>query len=151
MGGGGDGGRGGGYDGQQKLNICPMRHAISWRLRVHNHHLMISCPWSSISSFAFPTVTSVMWLEPFRYHLPVWSLQNIVHTWSWDQASEWQIYHYNSSGPICNSFHKNGVCADILELETHGTGVFAGLLKHTEFRPRYQNLGFAHVDPNLLW
>ena len=28
----------------------------------------------------------------------------------------------------------------------HGTGVFAGLLKHIEPLPRYKDVGFAHVD-----
>ena len=35
-------------------------------------------------------------------------------------------------------------------LETHGTVVFAGLLKHVRFRPRYQDLGFVHIDLKSL-
>ena len=49
---------------------------------------------------------------------------------------------------IGTTFTEHAVCADTLE--THGAGVFARLLNHTEFWPRYQDLGFAHVDPKFL-
>ena len=44
---------------------------------------------------------------------------------------------------------KNRVDADAIE--THVTGVFAGLLKHIESWPRYLDLGFAHVDPKSIF
>ena len=43
---------------------------------------------------------------------------------------------------------ENGVCADAIE--THTTRVFAKLQEHIESRPKYQDLGFAHVDPKSL-
>ena len=43
---------------------------------------------------------------------------------------------------------KKIICADAIE--THATGFFARLLKHMEPWPKYQDLGFAHVDPESL-
>ena len=41
------------------------------------------------------------------------------------------------------------VCTSTQEI--HGTGAFAGLLKHIKFQSRYQDLGIAHVDPKSLF
>ena len=50
--------------------------------------------------------------------------------------------------PTGTTTTENGICVDALQ--TNATEVFVRLLKHIEPRPRYQDLGFAHVDPKSL-
>ena len=85
-------------------------------------------------------------------HLLAWRFQCIVCSWSWHQASEGQDSSVFLVDPTGATTTENGICSDALK--PHPTDIFARLLKHIEPRPRYQDLGFAHVCrgfPTIIW
>ena len=128
---GGDGKWAGGEDGQERKRIYPtcMWHRILWWTRVDNRHLRISSPRDSRKMAPPQASPYSLWPLSFICHQLVWPVQYTVYTWSWDHHRKWSLYQ-----------------------RPWDTWRRRPLLdwKHIESWPKYQDLGFAHVDPKSL-
>ena len=146
---GGDGNWEGSGMGRGSLNY-PIIHDILWWKWVHNRHQMISSPQGSIRMTQPQASPFPLWVLSLAWHLLVWPVQYIhrLHLKlefgfknAIQNARDTTPSLVNSTGTTST---ENWVFVNILG--THGAVVSAGLLKLIKSRPRYLDLGFAHID-----
>ena len=87
----------------------------------------------------------LLWPLSLVCHLLFWTVR---YTWGLDRLQmtrDASAFLVDSTGTTTT---ENRIYTDAIE--THDTRVIVGLLNHIESRPRYQRLGFVHVDPKFL-
>ena len=117
--------------------IGPMRHGVLWWRRVHSRHLKISSlqgRWRMVPPQSSP--------------FPLWLLSLVIYRTGQYSTSFTPNYGIGLQrardniaclvDPTGTSNTEAEFCADTHE--THGTGVFSGLLKHIESRPNSINM-----------